>query len=143
MYPLLKLRECNRAYDASRQNNDLDFNTFAFITRRHLSCRSLSLPDAPVFRLSAPRDDPLYYSVSCLAELRSLSYECSARAVGARFVAVEMRCGRTSKQHQTSSSGSNSTSNSQDQLAVCLAFTRVSIFLTVCMYIRVYIYTFT
>lgn len=40
-FPLfLKLRVCNRAYDASRQNNDLDFNTFAFITRGHLFCRS-------------------------------------------------------------------------------------------------------
>ena len=65
---------------------------------------------APVF-VSAPRDDPLYYSVSCLAELRSLSYECSARAVGARFIAVEMRCGRTSKQH-----------HQQPDHAYCLAF---------------------
>lgn len=108
--PLLKLRACNRAYDASRQNNDLDFNTFAFITRGHLFCRSLSLSAAPVF-VSAPRDDPLYYSVSCLAELRSLSYECSARTVGARFVAVETRCGRTSKQH-----------HQQPEPACCLAF---------------------
>lgn len=126
--PFLKLEARNRAYDASRQNNDLDFNTFAFIIQGHLFYRSLSLSAALVF-VSAPRDDPLYYSVSCLAELRSLSYECSARAVGARFVAVEMRCDRTSKQHQQ-----------QLEPACCLAFAHALVSMLVLHHARMYGY---
>lgn len=72
-HPLILLRAqappptvCNGAYDASRQNNDLDFNTFAFIT-----------PGAPL-SLSPAIRAVSSFAIPHFAELRSLSYECSA-----------------------------------------------------------------
>lgn len=69
---------CNGAYDASRQNNDLDFNTFAFITPGHFFCSRFAIQAVSSF------------AISHFAELLSLSYECSTRTDGARFIAVEM-----------------------------------------------------
>lgn len=87
----------------------MDFNTFAFITQGHLFCRTLSLSAAPVFvSAKIPSTIPFHVSQSYAR------YHTNALVVPSALVAVEMRCGRTSKQHH------------QNQLAVWLLQTYVS-----------------
>lgn len=80
---------CNGAYDASRQNNDLDFNTFAFITPGHLS--------PPLRRGSRPARLFFRHSTFRRVTLVIIRMLCSC-ADGARFVEMPSKCdtdGRT------------------------------------------------